>query len=89
MIIIIIIERYFYTFSYARFDRVALELLSLLCTFENSQHIAKYCSIEILFGIAKGSIDVADLQQSTQTSFQVNQLVQKYNTILQPPFLKI
>ena len=30
------IERYFYTILYARFDRVALEVLSLLCTFENS-----------------------------------------------------
>eukprot|EP00112_Aurelia_sp_Birch-Aquarium-sp1_P006333 Seg1701.7 transcript_id=Seg1701.7/GoldUCD/mRNA.D3Y31 product="U6 snRNA-associated Sm-like protein LSm8" protein_id=Seg1701.7/GoldUCD/D3Y31 len=30
------IEGYFYTFLYARFNRVALKLLSLLCTFENS-----------------------------------------------------
>ena len=30
------IERYFYTILYARFDRVALELRSQLCTFENS-----------------------------------------------------
>ena len=29
-------ERYFHTFLYMRFDRVALESLSLLCTFENS-----------------------------------------------------
>ena len=30
------IESYFYTLLYTRFDRVALELLSLLCTFEIS-----------------------------------------------------
>ena len=30
------IERYFYTVSYTRFDRVALELRSQLCTFETS-----------------------------------------------------
>ena len=28
---------------------MALELLSLLCTFENSTNVAKYRSIEILF----------------------------------------
>ena len=32
------IERYFYTILYARFDRVALELRSQLCTLENSTH---------------------------------------------------
>ena len=31
----------FYTFLYARFDRVALELLSLLYTFENSTKCSK------------------------------------------------
>ena len=35
---------------------MALELLSLLCTFENSTNVAKYHSIEILFRIAKRSI---------------------------------
>ena len=30
------IERYFYTYLYAKFDRVTLGRLSLLCTFENS-----------------------------------------------------
>ena len=35
------IERYFYTFLFADFDRVALELLSLLCIFENSTKCIK------------------------------------------------
>ena len=35
------IKRYFYTFSFARFDRVALELLSILGTFENSTKCSK------------------------------------------------
>ena len=30
-----------YTFLYTRFDRLALELLSLLCTFENSTDCSK------------------------------------------------
>ena len=38
------------------FDRVALELLLLLCTFKNSSKVAKYRSIEILFRIAKRSV---------------------------------
>ena len=32
---------FFYTFLYTRFDRVALELLSLLCTFETSTKCTK------------------------------------------------
>ena len=35
------IERYFHTFLFTRFDRVALGLLSLLCTFENSTKCSK------------------------------------------------
>ena len=34
---------------YTRLDRMALELLSLLCTFENSSNISKRRSIQILF----------------------------------------
>ena len=36
--------RYFYTFLYTRFDRVALELLSLLCAFGNSTKCSKVSS---------------------------------------------
>ena len=35
------IEPYLYTSLYARFDRVAIKLLSLLCTFENSSKLIK------------------------------------------------
>ena len=38
---------FFYTILYARFDRVALELRSQLCTFENSTNWMKYRSIHI------------------------------------------
>ena len=34
-------ERYFYTFLCTRFDRVALEIKSQLCTFENSTEFSK------------------------------------------------
>ena len=47
----------FYTFLYTRFDRVAFELLSLLCTFENSTECSKISfDSDILFRRAKGSI---------------------------------
>ena len=34
-------ERYFNTFLYGRLDRVALELLLLFCTFEDSTQFSK------------------------------------------------
>ena len=34
-------ERYFYTLLYTNFDQVALKLLLLLCTFENSTKCIK------------------------------------------------
>ena len=43
------IERHVYTSLYAGFDRVALQLLSLLCAFEILKNVAKYRSILILF----------------------------------------
>ena len=36
-----LIERFFYAILYSTFDRVPLELLSPLCTFENSAKCSK------------------------------------------------
>ena len=66
------IERYFYTFLYVRFDRVTLELLSLLWTFENSAECSKLLIDFNFFRIAKRSFGFHDSLANVDQSINIH-----------------